>query len=350
MSDMHQPKKLPCGPRIEPVPAGLSRPLISVVIPVFNAADYLEEALNSVLAQDLGPAEMEIMVVDNHSTDNSEAVAREVGGTRVRIHRQSSNVGAIENFNSAIRYARGKWIHILHADDVVLAGFYARARQVIIGHPDIGGFSCRHAFTDADGTWLSLSEPQTRKPGLTDDAFIDRQLIAQKLHFVSLVVQRSAYEKLGGFRSIFRHCADWDMWNRIVLSWPLFFDTAILACNRLHSASDTSHMMITGKNVREERFCIRVASSYLPRRRAKHVFSKGMMAAAKRAGRNAFKYWTGGNKRIALRQFSESVRCLVTAKTFWIFYFLWFFEDGIALTKKRFTLPGHATRPTARSN
>ncbi|MGE5539534.1 MAG: glycosyltransferase [Gemmatimonas sp.] len=312
------------GPAIEPITGSAARPLISVMIPTYNPGDFLRETLRSVVTQDLGPETMEIEIVDNCSdTDDPEAIAREIAGDRIRFHRQPRNVGPIENFNSCIRRARGHWVHILHADDTLEPGFYAHARDAVVAHPTIGAFACRHAFTDEDGAWLSLSEPQSVKPQILDEDFIERQLTGQRLHFVSLIVRRSAYEELGGFRSIFQHCPDWDMWNRLVLTQRFFYDPRILACNRLHTRSGTSQMIRTGENVREERRCVRLACSYLAREDAKRVFRAGMTVAAIRALRHVLQYWRRRERRTALRQLVEAMRCLALRSTAGLTYSSW---------------------------
>ena len=71
-------------PNIETLPAGTVRPLWSVMIPAYNCASYLRQTLASVLAQDPGPEQMQIEVVDDGSTkDDPESVVRETGKGRV---------------------------------------------------------------------------------------------------------------------------------------------------------------------------------------------------------------------------------------------------------------------------
>jgi glycosyltransferase involved in cell wall biosynthesis len=291
------------------------------MIPVFNAAEFLRETLESVLRQDPGPDVMDIEVVDNCSTeDDPESVVRAIAGERVRFYRQARNVGAIENFNTCIRRARGQWIHILHADDTLLPGFYASAQRAIAAYPNIGAVVCRHLFVDEEGTWLSLSESQARTPGILGDDFVERQLTGQRLHFVGLIVRRSVYEELGGFRAKLQHCSDWDMWNRIVLHAPIFYDPTLLACNRLHPSSGTSHMISTGKNVREERLCVRISCANLPRKEAKRLYRRGMGVAAIRALRHVLQHWKKRDARTASRQFVEALRCGISAMTIGLVY------------------------------
>ena len=75
----------------------------SVMIPTFNCAPFLGETLRSVLAQDPGPAEMQICVVDDGSTkDDPETVVGEIGRGRVAFVRNAVNLGATRNFNRCI--------------------------------------------------------------------------------------------------------------------------------------------------------------------------------------------------------------------------------------------------------
>ena len=132
-------------PEIEPVPGGVDRPTWSVMIPTYNCAALLRETLACVLAQDPGPERMQIEVIDDASTkDDPEAVVRELGGGRVAFHRHPQNVGATANFNACLARCRGQIVHILHGDDLVLPGFYARMEDLLDRNPEAGSAICRH--------------------------------------------------------------------------------------------------------------------------------------------------------------------------------------------------------------
>lgn len=75
-------------PKIEPVTEGEKRPFWSVMIPTYNNTKFLEQGLQSILAQDPGPNEMQIEVIDDGSTkDDSEEIGRKIGKDRVNFHR-----------------------------------------------------------------------------------------------------------------------------------------------------------------------------------------------------------------------------------------------------------------------
>jgi hypothetical protein len=299
-------------PRIEPLQSPRRRPFWSVMIPVYNPTDILRETLNCVLAQDPGPNDMEIVVVDNCSTrGDPEKLVREIGGGRIRFHRQSENVGAIENFNSCIRRAQGEWVHILHGDDTVRPEFYARARQAILEHPEADALACRTIYMDEDSIWIGLSDVESRAPALLGEDFVMRQLISQRIQFVGMAVRRSTYERFGGFRPELGHCTDWDMWNRIAVAGKLLYLPEPLACYRIHGGADTTAVVRTGKNVLDEQRTIGVACTYVPPDKVNGFYRDAMKEAAIRALRRMRTHWTGGERRVALVQLRAALRCSV---------------------------------------
>jgi len=296
---------------IAPLPAGPARPFWSVMIPIYNCReDYLRETLRSVLCQDPGVADMQIEVIDNDSTiGDPEAVIREMGGERIEYHRQPINVGIIENFNACINRARGQWVHILHGDDTVRSDFYSRARSGIAAHPEVGAALCRTIYMDEDSQWTGLAELEGRTPGILDGSFAERQLVDQRIQFVAIVVRRTTYEDLGGFRSALPHCLDWDMWKRIALTKAVYYDPEPMACYRLHMAADSSRLVATGENVMEERRSIEYSCAELPPAYAPLVRRAARKAAGVRAVRRARQLWKNGQRAAAWRQFTEGMRC-----------------------------------------
>ena len=90
-------------------------PVASVIVPAYNAAPYLREAVESALGQ-TGPS-VEVIVVDDRSTDDTLAVAESLAGPHVRVLANAQNRGPSFSRNQAIQAARGEWVAVLDADD-----------------------------------------------------------------------------------------------------------------------------------------------------------------------------------------------------------------------------------------
>lgn len=312
-------------PAIARLPDAPTRPFWSVMIPIYNCReDYLRETLQSVLCQDPGAGEMQIEVIDNCSTvGDPEAIVRELGGGRIDFHRQSKNIGAGENFNTCIRRARGQWVHILHGDDTIRPGFYAHLREGVVAHPEAAAAFCRLIYTNEHAQWTAFSEWEASKPGMLDDDFAMRQFMEQRIQFVSIVVHRSTYEELGGFRASMDHSMDWDMWKRVAATKPIYFHPDPMACYRLHPAADSSRIIRTGENVRRERQSIEWTCADLPPEHASRMRRAAMKAAGIRAVRRARQLWINGQREVAWRQLMEGMRCsLAPAVLARVAYFL----------------------------
>ena len=142
-----------------------------------------------------------------------------------------------------------------------------------------------------------------------DEDFVGRQLVDQRLQFAGVVVRRSTYEEVGGFSSAFFHCLDWDMWKRIALRTPIFYDPQPLACYRLHAAADSSRLLRTGENVADERRSIDLSASAFESADAARLRREANKAAGVRAARRARLLWKSGQRAAAWRQASEALRC-----------------------------------------
>jgi glycosyltransferase involved in cell wall biosynthesis len=261
------------------------------MIPTFNPDErYLREALSAVLAQDPGPDAMEIVVIDDSSTSTvAKDVVERIGASRVAWFRHDAHVGIAANWNACIRRARGHWVHILHQDDLLFADFYQRLSQGIQASPSAGAAVCRDIVIDGHGR-KKWSQPLLREtPGILS-TWVDHVFLGLHLRASALVVKRSTYEALGGFREDLRYALDWDMWKRIVAACPLWYEPEILACYRRHGASATAGFVRSGQNIAEIRRSIDLSAVLLPEdisaavtRRARENYTRYAVTHAWRA-------------------------------------------------------------------
>jgi glycosyltransferase involved in cell wall biosynthesis len=245
-------------PRIARVPEGIWSPFWSVMIPTYNNGRYLRRTLESVLCQDVGPSEMQIEIVDSCSTeDNPEELVKELGKGRVTYHRLPCNRGPAHTFNTCIERSRGRWLHILHGDDMVLPQFYGTYEAIAHAHPKAQAVLGEVISIDENDRWTGLFRITPAIDGDIVSDFARREATRQLVQFPGVIVRRAAYEAIGGYCTLFDHVCDWDMWFRLGQFAPVAFVPRPYALYRVHSESDTSRRIASGENMRESYFVIR---------------------------------------------------------------------------------------------
>lgn len=253
------PQEPPC---IEKLPPG-TRPLWSVMIPVYNCLPYLQIALESVLAQDPGEETMQIEVVDDASTDgNIAGLVETIGQGRVKYFRQQNNVGSLRNFETCLIRSKGQYVHLLHGDDGVVPGFYSAIGALFVQFPQAGAAFCRSAYIDASGKQIGQTGIILQEPGIIPNWL--RQIAkVNLLQPPSMVVKRSVYEDLGGFYAGY-YGEDWEMWCRIATKYSVATTPDCLAMYRVHSQNISAHAHHTGQSQKDIARFIEIISSYLP--------------------------------------------------------------------------------------
>src|SRR6266446_3649184 len=112
-----------------------SLPTLSVVVPNYNHAKYLEVSLSAILRQSLKP--LEIIVLDDASTDNSVEVIRRFAAQNplVRLVQNEKNLTVVPNLNKGVDLARGEYVYIAAADDEVLPGLFEHSMALLGKYP-----------------------------------------------------------------------------------------------------------------------------------------------------------------------------------------------------------------------
>jgi len=234
------------------------------MIPCYNHADLLAATLESVLVQDPGPALMQIEVVDDASSvGDPEKVIRSVAGSRVGLYRQARNVGAASNFTTCIRRSTGRWVHILHADDLVEPTFYETYAGCIENSPEVVMVGGGTLGIDKDGnpTWPTLPV-ETVGGLLVDPAFTMASV--NPLRCVSAVVRRASYERWGGFRPELVHANDWEMWTRLASHGDVGWVDKPQGRYRQHDASDSTRQHRSTRYVHDCLRAVDTMATYFP--------------------------------------------------------------------------------------
>lgn len=202
------------------------RPLISVLVTVYNRAAYLADAISSILESTFN--DYEIVVCDDASTDDSFAVAEQMSkrDSRIRLHRNPVNLGQFANRNYAASIARGSWIKFLDSDDLI--------------YPY--GLEAMYRFVCSDPQAMhAISSPYTQQ--LTPYPFSLTPEETYRLEFLgrgclsagpsASIIRRDAFETVGGYRDV-GVISDIDLWYRMSARWNTVFMPPALVWWRQH--------------------------------------------------------------------------------------------------------------------
>ena len=159
-----------------PALAMTSKPLVSVILPAFNASATLRSAVQSVL--DDGEREIEVIVVDDGSTDASLDILRSIPDPRLRVIAQTYNMGLPNALNSGLEAARGRFVARMDADDVSLPGRFRAQMQAFAEDPDL--VMC--------GTHAKLLDDASLSNPATHDYPVDPEDVRQEMWFRTAIL------------------------------------------------------------------------------------------------------------------------------------------------------------------
>ena len=320
-------------PKIQPISLNIDRPLWSVMIPVYNCSEFITDALNSVLIQDLGENLMQIEVIDDCSTDaDVESLVKKVGGERVMYYRQQKNVGSLRNFETCINRAKGKLVHILHGDDRVKSGFYDKISNLFKIHPEAGAAFCRYHFIDENGEIKKEGKYNHNREGLLKDALFVMSA-EQPTQYVATVVKREVYEKLGSFYGVV-FGEDWEMWVRIAKNYPIAYTPSILADYRRHIGSISYPEKETGQNVIDLGITILNIEKQLPED-MRHIMRDQKLACKKSFIKSANLIWQQISDRKKANQLIKKAISIKTSDRNFYFLLFKFYLKVIFKIKKK---------------
>jgi len=195
----------------------IDRPTFTVVMPAYNTAATVGDAVRSVLAQTR--RDFELVVVDDGSTDATPAaVERLAGDPRVHLLTQE-NRGAAAARNTAVERARGRYLSFIDSDDLWLPDYLERMAGVLERTPAAG-----FAYTDAwvlDATSgriarasaMAWQHPPAEAPPSAERLLLE--LLARNFVYTAVTMPRAVVETVGPFDASLRAAIDYDMWVRI---------------------------------------------------------------------------------------------------------------------------------------
>jgi len=198
---------------------------VSVVIPTYNHAAYIREAIESALAQTYTP--LEVIVVDDGSTDDTPRVLAGFGDRIRALHQQNAGVGAARNRGG--REARGEYLAFLDSDDIWLPDKLALQMAELERDPALGLVHCAMQSFDPDGRVIDA-----HLGGTGGWIAVDMLRYGQAISGSKMVVPKRVFEEVGGFDPTLPPSEDWDFCYRIATRYPVGYVDRVLLRYRLH--------------------------------------------------------------------------------------------------------------------
>jgi glycosyltransferase involved in cell wall biosynthesis len=205
-------------------------PLVSVVIPCFDQAHFLSDAIESVLAQAFRG--FELLVVDDGSVDNSYEVARRYAD--VRPLRQA-NRGVAAARNLGLAESRGTFSIFLDADDRLLPHALELGMDALVKRPQVAFVAGMSRDVGEDGQVIQGPE----QPLVTQDHYVHLLEDCFIWSGSSIVYRRAAIEAVGGFDESLGAGDDYDLYLRLAHSYPIFCHDSVVTEYRRHGSNTT---------------------------------------------------------------------------------------------------------------
>ncbi|KUP23068.1 glycosyltransferase family A protein [Paenibacillus sp. DMB5] len=180
-------------------------PRVSVIMPVYNNAIYLQDAVNSILLQTL--SDLELIIIDDGSTDGSAGIIHEIKDARVKKIFHSVNMGIVTSLNQGLDLARGEYIARMDSDDVAALNRLEVQAYFMDQNPHID--ICGTGYT------TNYTGPVKLNPQRHDEIKVWLLFHSCLLH-PSVMMRQSSIDRLGiRYDHDYPHAEDYELWNRL---------------------------------------------------------------------------------------------------------------------------------------
>jgi glycosyltransferase involved in cell wall biosynthesis len=186
-------------------------PLISVVMPVYNGGQFLGKAIDSIQRQTF--TNFEFIIIDDGSSDDSRAIIQAYQQKDPRIHPifLEQNSGIVTALNTGLNAAAGKYIARMDADDISLPTRFEEQINYLEDHPDVDVISSYYQLIGPTGDKLgNIIKLPTTNLTILWSLCIDNPIVHP-----GVVIRTEAVRNIGGYRAIYPHAEDYDLWMRL---------------------------------------------------------------------------------------------------------------------------------------
>jgi len=243
--------------------------MVSICIPLYNGATFLQECLESAINQTY--QDLEILVVDDFSTDESTFIVKKFieKDNRIRLIQNNENLGLVGNWNKTIQEAKGKWIKMLFQDDILYPNCVERMlsacvnenKNVAICSRD---FIINENISDSKKKFYNRREIKIEHyfpfPQFVSPIEFSKTFTKDKLFFnylgepISLLIEKELFNKYGLFDEDLVHLVDYEFLLRIIFNEGAYFIPEPLYNFRVHSGSESNKNHFSDNNIKNFKF------------------------------------------------------------------------------------------------
>lgn len=219
------------------------RPLVTIGIPAYNSAAHIREAIDSALAQSYEP--LEILVVDDASTDATHPIAESYDDPRLRVEVNDTNLGLAGNHNRVLELAAGEYVKVLHADDILAEGAVEAQINAISESPDVVLVTSRRRIIDEEGRRIT-SRGAPWDVGRRDGRDAVREIVRAGRNLLgepsAQLIRRQTALDVGGFSPDWPYVVDLEFCVRLLLHGDLYYLTDELASFRVTTDQQSAQL------------------------------------------------------------------------------------------------------------
>ncbi|MBP7810058.1 MAG: glycosyltransferase family 2 protein [Bacteroidia bacterium] len=206
----------------------MSSPLVSVLMPVYNASAYVKEAIESILNQSY--QNFEFVIINDGSTDSSEEVVLSVKNEKIKYHKNETNLGLIKTLNKGIDLCKGEYIVRMDADDISLPERIKKQVEFMEANKGVGVCGSDHIHF-GKGKQIAHSSHHTH------DLISGWMLFNSSVVHPALIIRTSILKtETPYFNSEFKHVEDYELWSRLIFKSKFADVPETLLKYRIHAS------------------------------------------------------------------------------------------------------------------
>ena len=227
----------------------MERPLVSICIPAYNSARFITKTIESALNQTY--PSIEVVVVDDNSSDDTVAVVEAIKDDRVKLYRNETNLGMTGNWNKCIRMARGEYVKLIPADDIIYPECIITSMKIFESNPEVVLSIVASDLINNDDEIVG-KYMHWPKGGVFEGRKVAKKSAMLNNYFgnpVSVLFKKSDFEKTGGFDEDIPYILDFDLWLGLSAFGKVYFCKEKLSAFRVRNDSNTG--VLIGKKSKD---------------------------------------------------------------------------------------------------